>query len=246
MKNELGRKITSLTIMAIMVAGGLTIAAPEFMPETEAQSTKLMYVSAESEEFGNTIGGGMIVEIIVADPTRANVNDVQGEPTVEVNGDTIRMAQGEDGYWYAYIADTTKLGVLDQAPHLHTDYGIAQAAGSVSINPECVGCTAPKQDADATVYVGASIIKGEPTLSQFNNTDPTIPITNAANSETGLWVGQINLTANGCASSTACAGKTFPTWPMIQAFDMTEGDQEIVFEKPGADEIVVFRFRYTR
>ena len=37
MKNELGRKLTSLTIMAIMVAGGLTIAAPSFMPETAAQ-----------------------------------------------------------------------------------------------------------------------------------------------------------------------------------------------------------------
>jgi len=33
MKNEIGRKLTSLTIMAIMFAGGMTIAAPSFMPE---------------------------------------------------------------------------------------------------------------------------------------------------------------------------------------------------------------------
>ena len=33
MKNELGRKITSLTLMTIMFAGGMTIAAPSFMPE---------------------------------------------------------------------------------------------------------------------------------------------------------------------------------------------------------------------
>ena len=32
MKNEIGRKLTSLTIMAIMFAGGLTVAAPSFMP----------------------------------------------------------------------------------------------------------------------------------------------------------------------------------------------------------------------
>ena len=244
MKNELGRKITSLTIMAIMVAGGLTIAAPGFMPETEAQSTKLMYVSAESEEFGNTIGGGMIVEIIVADPTRNDINNPQGEPTVEVNGDTIRMAQGEDGFWYAYIADTTKLAAMDTAlgveHNRHTDYGVAQAASAASINPECVGCAAgPVASSAATVYVGASIIKGEPTLSRFNNTDPSAGA--QPTPDTGLYIGQINLSVSGCPAITACTGK-IPTWPMIQAFDMTEGEQTIEFEKPGQNEVVVLDF----
>ena len=36
MKNEIGRKLTSLTIMAIMFACGMTIAAPSFMPEAVA------------------------------------------------------------------------------------------------------------------------------------------------------------------------------------------------------------------
>ena len=50
MKNELGRKITSLTIMTIMFAGGMTFAIPEVMPEAYAQE-KLMYVSAENSLF---------------------------------------------------------------------------------------------------------------------------------------------------------------------------------------------------
>ena len=233
MKNELGRKLTSLTIMAIMVAGGLTIAAPSFMPETAAQSEKLMFVSAESEEFGNTIGGGMIVEIIVADPTRSAVNEEQGEPTVEVNGDTIRMVQAEDGYWYAYIADTTKLAAMDQASGTdHLDYGLAQTAGA-NLNPECVGCTTHGTndagvaiDADVTVYIGASIIKGEPTLSRFNTTDPSLPLSNAENADSGLFVGQINITTNGVgAPYTAANTITHPTWPFIQTVDMTEGEQ---------------------
>ena len=33
MKNEIGRKLTSLTIMAIMFAGGMAIGVPSFMPE---------------------------------------------------------------------------------------------------------------------------------------------------------------------------------------------------------------------
>jgi len=36
MKNEIGRKLTSLTIMAIMFAGGMTVAAPSVMPEVFA------------------------------------------------------------------------------------------------------------------------------------------------------------------------------------------------------------------
>ena len=48
MKNELGRKITSLTLMTIMFAGGLTIAAPSFMPEAVADE-KLLYVSNLSD-----------------------------------------------------------------------------------------------------------------------------------------------------------------------------------------------------
>ncbi len=35
MKNELGRKITSLTLMTIMFAGGITVAGASFMPMAE-------------------------------------------------------------------------------------------------------------------------------------------------------------------------------------------------------------------
>ena len=41
---QLGRKITSLTIMTIMVAGGLTVAAPSFMPEVSAFNEGHLYV----------------------------------------------------------------------------------------------------------------------------------------------------------------------------------------------------------
>ena len=36
MKNEIGRKLTSLTIMAIMFAGGMTVAVPSIMPGVSA------------------------------------------------------------------------------------------------------------------------------------------------------------------------------------------------------------------
>jgi hypothetical protein len=212
-----------------MVAGGLTIAAPSFMPETEAQSERLMYVSAESEEFGNTIGGGMVTEIIIADPTRANVNDRQGEPTVEINGDVIRFAQGNDGFWYAYIADSTVVAAMDTAPHSFTDYGVLETSGAndPGLSQECIGCDVVTTYG-AAVYYGASIVRGEPILSSFNTTDSAGTMVPTSNTDDGLYVGQINTTT--------------ADWPFIQVFDMTEGEQEIVFEKPGADEVVVLDF----
>ena len=54
MNNIKIRKITSLTIMTIMVAGGLTVATPSFMPEAAAQSNSHLYVSAS--EYGGNLG----------------------------------------------------------------------------------------------------------------------------------------------------------------------------------------------
>ena len=70
MNNELGRKITSLTLMAIMVAGGMAIAAPGMVPAAHATGT--LYVSAENASYGNTFGGGQVVEIIVMDENIAD------------------------------------------------------------------------------------------------------------------------------------------------------------------------------
>ena len=234
MKNELGRKLTSLTLMTVMLTSLTALGATNafVMPEALAE-TQLLYVSADNADFGNTFGGVQIVEIIVADPTRSDVNQRQGEPTVEMNGDVIRMAQGADGYWYAYIADTTAVGSMDSSSgNTPLDFGVALAAGAAlpigSGDTTSVNVT---PDADATVYYASTIIKGEPTLSLFNTTDPTL--TTASNArpagDDGLYRGQINVTLAAY-------------WPFIQTFDLSEGDQEIVLEKPGGNEVVVIDY----
>ena len=108
-----------------MVAGGMTLAAPSFMPEAEAQSSHL-YVSAVNAESNNTFGGPQVIEIVINDPARqstalaitANDGDstgpaIGGIPDVEVNGDNIAMVQATDGNWYAYIGDDTNISDAD-------------------------------------------------------------------------------------------------------------------------------------
>ena len=111
-----------------MVAGGMTLAAPSFMPVAEAQTTHL-YVSAVSAEGANTFGGPQVIEIIVSDPARTSLElsgsttgaAIGGVPDVEVNGDNIFMVQATDGNWYAYIGDD---GNITDADGLGDDYNL--------------------------------------------------------------------------------------------------------------------------
>ena len=63
MNNEIGRKLTSLTLMTIMLAGGMTIAAPSMLPQAAAAGA--LFVSAENANFNNFFAGVQVVEIIV-------------------------------------------------------------------------------------------------------------------------------------------------------------------------------------
>ena len=64
MNNEIGRKLTSLTLMTIMLAGGMTIAAPSMMVP-EAAAAGALYVSAENALFDNHFGGVQVLRVVV-------------------------------------------------------------------------------------------------------------------------------------------------------------------------------------
>ena len=98
--NENIRKLTSLTLMTIMFAGGMTFAMPGMAPNAYAAGE--LTVSAEA--VGN-FAGIQVIEIVVNDPDRSDTSESQGIPNVEINGDDVLMAQGDDGSWYAYVAN---------------------------------------------------------------------------------------------------------------------------------------------
>ena len=224
MKNELGRKITSLTLMTIMFAGGMTIAAPSFMPEALAEDNYL-YVSATSDFSGNNqFGGTQIVEIIVRDPARDAVDEEQSEPTVEVNDETLRMVQGEDGYWYAYIASTAEAAIMDGSTGSNLEIGTAESAAGVGpdvgLNKamSITGTNGLSVSSSATIYSSIADVRdtSAPTMSSFGT----------APSETR---GQLNVTTL--------------DWPFIQTWEFADDDTvTIVLEKAGEDESVTLDF----
>ena len=104
MTNEIQRKITSLTLMTIMLAGGMTIAFPGFTPDAYAANANLI-VSVENT--GGNADGPQVIEVLVID------TDIEDSiPTVTVNGAQLAMTEGSDGNFYAYIADEESVNAI--------------------------------------------------------------------------------------------------------------------------------------
>ena len=106
LKRNIHKKLTSLTLMAIMVAGGMTFAVPGMVPEAYAANANL-FVSAENSLFDNYMSGPQVIEVAIIDSSISDTNEGEGEPDVTVNGNQLRMAQATDGNWYGYFADKT-------------------------------------------------------------------------------------------------------------------------------------------
>ena len=104
MNNEIERKTTSLILMTIMVAGGLTFAIPSTVPDAHAQTPNL-YVSAVNPAFDNTFGGLQVIQVIVSDPLVNDAGDPM--PRVTVDGTELTMYQAKGttsgGVWYTYF-----------------------------------------------------------------------------------------------------------------------------------------------
>ena len=105
MKNEIGRKLTSLTIMAIMFAGGMAIGVPSFMPGAASElavTDGMLTVSTTS------LQGAAILEIVVNDPDVSDTTvDINSGPSVSVGGTSLDMNQAVNGKWYLYVVDAT-------------------------------------------------------------------------------------------------------------------------------------------
>ena len=157
MNNEIGRKITSLTLMTIMLAGGMTIAFPGFTPDAYAVNANLI-VSAENT--GGDVDGAQVIEIVVID------EDITASPDITVSGDAVQMTKALDGNWYAYIADTSEVLAVD-----HNSPGVISGLEFGAIT-----CAVPGGDSLAK-YCGVTqnVVKSEKSITVANDDAATWP-----------------------------------------------------------------------
>ena len=107
MNNELGRKITSLTLMAIMFAGGITVAGASFMPMAEMPEAIATHGSSSGtlSVSSTHIMGGAVLGITITDPAIAATDQAITPPSVSLGDNSIDMTQMSDGTWTAYVVD---------------------------------------------------------------------------------------------------------------------------------------------
>ncbi len=240
MNNEIGRKLTSLTLMTIMLAGGMVIAAPSMVPEAAAAGQ--LYVSAENAQFGNLFGGGQVIEIIVKDPNRADTDVIEAEPDVYVDNNRLRLAQAVDGYWYAYIG---AYGFIDDSgdddfdsTSNHLDYGVTGSGDMECLISQhhlaaALDNTAIVTGASCTMLAATTgVITNPPTLSDWNNTN-----------NVGVLGGSEPTSINRDGTTTlGQIGVNATEWPFIQLYGFTQGDFDIVLSQAGQDEVVTLDY----
>jgi len=198
-----------------MLAGGMVVAAPSMVPTAAAAGA--LYVSAENAQFDNLFGGPMVIEVIVKDPNRSRTDISAGEPIVMIDNNQLRMAQGLDGNWYGYFADSTDVATLVLVTNDQLNWGTADdpnIGGGIG-DLTTYDKTTYRDITESTALIGGDgVIDNPPLLSNYNNT----------NSSTCTSCGQIGIVGT--------------DWPFLQTFDLTQGDFDIVLQQAGTDEVV--------
>ena len=225
---KLDRAISSLLALWLIfpIITSVNVEAP----------TPNLFVSAENSMFENHFAGSMVIEVIVNNPVRSDLDNAIGEPDVTINGNDLRMVQASDGNWYAYFANKEKAKIADQ---IVLDGGAGAAGKGLDFGVFCSSSTAAS-------VLGVS----------FSNTEGVaIPS-----------VGGISGSTNGVSSFSACTGvpnglmeqnnvvrqpksiNTNPNvlpgqvginsnvWPIIQLFSF--GDVVVQYNKAGGPQVV--------
>jgi hypothetical protein len=211
-----------------MLAGGMTIAAPSMMVP-EAQAAGALYVSAENAMFENTFGGAQIIEVVVIGIGN-ETDEAQGEPTVKVDENQLRMVQAVDGNWYGYFGDSTKVPVADAADN-HLNFGIDAVPTIIKSDGTTVTEAIGFESANVYRYnemihlnEADGVLKNVPTMSAWNGTTGSAIALGAAY-PANYTQGQIGI-------------QSANHWPFIQLYDFTIGNFDVVLEQAGADEVV--------
>lgn len=210
MNNEIGRKITSLTLMTIMVAGGMTFAAPGVIPEAYAANDDL-FVSAENDMFENYMSGPQVIEVVVRDPNISETDEANGYPDVTVNGKDLRLAQASDGAWYGYFADKAMANAADGTTSVAgqgLDFG---TICEISDSNTALGFEIT--DADG-IAVPSSTCGAPDSTNNMN-------VVREAKGLSGHESGQINVAPN--------------NWPFIQLYELNPTGNVIVQYNKGGD-----------
>ncbi len=251
MNNEIGRKITSLTLMTIMLAGGMFAAVPSMVPAAHAANANL-FVSAENSQFDNYMSGPQVIEVVVIDSDINDTDEAKGEPDVTVNGKILRMVQAVDGNWYGYFADRDMASIADSTSNVISqglDFGTLCATGSTT--ELAIGITISD-----TVGIALPVNGNSSNLGGQNGTSTggslTTQCTSGTNSTGAMNVIREAKTINTSLTTADSAGQiglsnsdegAASIWPFIQLYALNPtGNVVVQYNKGGGAQTTTLTF----
>ncbi|MDE1766868.1 MAG: hypothetical protein KGI27_11450, partial [Thaumarchaeota archaeon] len=252
MSNNILRKVTSLSLLTILLASSAVLALPNAMPAAHAQvaSHPNLFVSAENSQYNNYFAGPQVVQVIVADPNINRLDQTYGEPVVTVNGKRLRMAQGTDGNWYGYFADRNQAEIAGNTAPVS---GQGLNFGAFCLTGTIDGIDFGSQSKGFTV---ANQFTGSVGLASSSHSKLTIgPLPASATCTTAAGnsllndVVRENKTLNtqggkGQGSLVGTAPNLEKAWPVIQLFDFSAIPTPVTvdYQAAGGDQIVNLTF----
>jgi hypothetical protein len=251
MNNELGRKITSLTLMTIMIAGGMTFAAPSMMPAAFAANANL-FVSAENSQFDNYMSGPQVIEVVVIDSDINDTDEAKGEPDVTVNGKILRMVQAVDGNWYGYFADRTMASIADHTANIGVqagqglDFGTLCATGTNT--DTTVGVSVGDTDGIALPIHNTNLAGQNGTATGIALTTQCTPVSGSGNLTTGAMnvireAKTINTSLTGSDDDGQIGINGTSVWPFVQLYSLNPtGNVVVQYNKGGGVQTTTLTF----
>ena len=240
MNNEIGRKITSLTLMTIMLASAFAAGAPSVLPQAAAANANL-FVSTENSQFQNTFSGPMVTEVVVIDSDIKDTDKAKGEPDVTVNGKKLRMVQATDGNWYAYFADKKQAQLADQT----IEDAASSGGNGLDFGQFCTNTSTLGASALFTTTVGIAIAQEDGGSNSKNGvTEPTVDCTNPV-PVAGLLnnVVRENKTINKSFNNLGIQSDIANYWPIIQLYNFNPtGNVVVQYNKGGGVQTTTLKF----
>ncbi len=269
MYNETLRKITSLSLLTILLTSTAAFAMPNALPQAHAATNANLFVSAENSQFNNYFSGPQVIQVVVADPNINRLDQLYGEPTVTINGKRLRMAQATDGNWYAYFADRNQAQQASATSAVNgtgLNFGLFCASTS-TLSPkggvnyaETKGFTIARDVGSATAGQILAVNKTTPAVGSFTTPNCVTP---AAFSNAGKYqhlgtagppsiftvatiehVVRQNKTLNQVGAGFNAGQLYAGIWPVIQLYDFSSIPSPVTvdYQKSGGDQIVNLTF----
>ena len=225
---DITKKITSLTLMAIMVAGGMTFAVPGIIPAAEAANANL-FVSAENSQFNNYMAGPQVIEVVIIDSGISDTDEGKGEPDVTVNGRILRMVQAVDGNWYGYFADKTQVTRADTLGVSGTGLDFGDVAKSVADARELLNVTKYNSDGSINATSNFNIRDAAGVAVKDGNNFNVLREAKEINTNSKVDPGQIGVNER--------------YWPFIQLYNLNPtGNVEVQYNKGGGAQTTTLTF----